>query len=276
MNKPMINIIFSKTSYILLALGILLTGGFFLKQNAQALEEQDKIPYPHELVSHAGGAIYGYRYTNSLEALEESYKNGFKLIEIDFDWTSDNKAVAIHDWTGSLERLFMIDARPLSLEEFKTLDTFQDLTLMDLEDLASWLRTKEDAYIVTDVKNRNVEFLELVARDYSDIRDQMIPQIYSFEEYSKVKDMGYENIILTLYKANYEDEEIMKFIETNSLFAITMPIERGYTQLPMKLKKKDIPTYVHTVNDLYIFEELHENGVRGIYTDYFHANRLSL
>lgn len=48
-----------------------------------------------------------------------------------------------------------------------------------------------------------------------------------------------------------------------------MPIELGYTELPVRLEEVNIPTYVHTVNDLYIFEELNKNGVFGIYTDYF-------
>ena len=275
MNKLMKKTIFVKGNYVILALFILFMGGFFLKYNkVEALEV--KGPRQEQLISHAGGAIYGYRYTNSLESLEESYKNGFKLIEFDFDWTSDNKVVAIHDWEGMFERLFMTEARTLSLEEFKSLDTLQDLTLMDLEDVAGWLRLKEDAYIVTDVKNRNIEFLQLVARDYSDVKNQMIPQIYSFAEYAKVKAMGYENIILTLYRTSYTDEEIMKFVAKNNVFAITMPIERGQTKLPMKLKEKGIFTYVHTVNSLDSFEALHKNGVRGIYTDYFHANRLSL
>ena len=245
-------------------------------EKVESSVESDEGPYPHQLISHAAGSIYGYRNTNSMEALEESYENGFRLIEIDFDWTIDNKVVAIHDWTDTLRRLFMIEDRILSLEEFKTLDTFQDLTLMDLDDLVSWLKVKKDAYIITDVKNKNIEFLELIVKEYSDIQDQMIPQIYSFEEYDKVEDMGYDNIILTLYKTEYTDEEIIEFTKDKKLFAITMPIERGYTELPMKLNLKDIPVYVHTVNDLYIFEELYENGVTGIYTDYFYANKLSL
>jgi glycerophosphoryl diester phosphodiesterase len=56
---------------------------------------------PHQpLIAHAGGHIYGYKYTNSLEALENSYNNGFRFIELDFDWTQDNQIVLIHDWNG--------------------------------------------------------------------------------------------------------------------------------------------------------------------------------
>lgn len=270
------NIDYNRILNIFLAVSILFISFFTLNRQAEALESHDEtiLPQPYPLVAHAGGAIYGYRYTNSLEAIEEAYKNGFKLIEIDFEWTSDNNVVAIHDWTGMMKRLFMTEARVLTLKEFKELDTFQDLTLMGIDDIAAWLKTKKDVFIITDVKNKNIEFLELLAENYADIKDQIIPQIYSFEEYSTVKSMDYDNIILTLYRVYYADDEILEFIEENEVFAITMPLQRGYSDLPIKLKETDIPIYVHTINDLYIFEELHKNGVTGIYTDYFHANKL--
>ncbi len=86
--------------------------------------------------------------------------------------------------------------------------------------------------------------------------------------------MGFDNIILTLYRSKYTDEEIIEFAKKNKIFAITMPKDRGgYSSLPMKLKEIDVFTYVHTINELYVFEELYENGVSGIYTDYFHADK---
>lgn len=259
---------------ILFFVVIILVASFFvLNKKSDALKEYVETTISHTLVSHAGGAIYGFRYTNSLEALEESYKNGFKLIELDFQWTSDNKPVLIHDWLSSTERLFMIDARVLSHSEFKSLDTFQGLTLMDLDDLANWLRSKEDVSIVTDVKTGNLEFLKLVAEKYKDIQEQIVPQIYSFEEYLPAKELGYNNIILTLYKSEYEDDEVLEFAKENQVYAITMPLDRGRSELPMLLKENNINSYVHTINDFYIFEELYDNGATGIYTDFFHANK---
>lgn len=228
---------------------------------------------PQTLVAHAGSVAYGFRYTNSLEALEKSYKNGFQLVEIDFEWTSDGKVVAIHDWDSMVARLFEIEPRVLSLKEFKSLKTFQDLTLMDLDDLTNWLRTKEDVYIVTDAKADNLEFLRLVSESHKDIQDQIIPQIYSFEEYEPAKNMGYDNIILTLYKSFAQDEEVIKFLKENPVFAVTVNIDKAYSQLPRQLKDLGIFVYAHTVNELYVFEELYENGISGIYTDYFHADR---
>lgn len=255
---------------------ILLIPLFVLGKKTDALRSISGEISPTTLVAHAGSGVYGFRYTNSLEALEESYNNGFQLIEIDFEWTSDGKVVAIHDWESMVARLFEIEPRVLSLKEFKTLETFQDLTLMDLDDLANWLRTKKDVFIVTDVKTDNLEFLSLVSQSYEDIQNQIIPQIYSFEEYEPAKEMGYDNIILTSYKSFANDDEIIEFVKENPVFAVTLDVNRAYSQLPRQLNDLDVFTYAHTVNDLYIFEELYENGVLGIYTDYFHADRFPI
>lgn len=256
-------------SLIILLCTILFIGLFFIEQEKASTHETFT---PQPLVAHAGGAIYGFRYTNSLEALEKSYENGFQLIEIDFEWTTDGNVVAIHDWGPMVERLFMTEGRVFTLEEFKNSKTFQSLTLMELDDLAQWLQNHPDTYIITDAKRRNIEFLKLISENHPDIQNQIIPQIYYFSEYQPVKKMGYENIILTLYRLNNSDEEIVSFVKMNPVFAVTMPIEHGFSQLPSMLRDVNIPTYVHTVNDLSTYEKLRENGVFGIYTDYFEAN----
>jgi glycerophosphoryl diester phosphodiesterase len=50
------------------------------------------------IIAHAGGKIDGFIYTNSLEALNSSYKKGCLLFELDIQETSDGKLIAVHDW----------------------------------------------------------------------------------------------------------------------------------------------------------------------------------
>ena len=67
------------------------------------------------LIAHAGGAIYGFRLTNSLEALEEAYACGHRVLEVDLSLTSDGEIVLIHDWEEMALRLYSgeIAASPL-------------------------------------------------------------------------------------------------------------------------------------------------------------------
>ncbi|CCQ95355.1 conserved exported hypothetical protein [[Clostridium] ultunense Esp] len=264
--------LFNRKIIIFFIIGVFIFGILVVNRDSIAFKGFNKLS-PPPLVAHAGGAIYGFKLTNSLEALEESYSNGFQLIEMDFEWTSDGQVVAIHDWGPMVERLFMIEERVLSLEEFKNSPVFMDLTLLEFSEIVKWLENKGDIYLVTDTKGGNKKLLKYIYENHKKIQTQIIPQVYSFEEYELARDMGFDNIILTLYRSKYTDEEIIEFAKKNKIFAITMPKDRGYSSLPMKLKKIDVFTYVHTINELYVFEELYENGVSGIYTDYFHADK---
>lgn len=264
-------IFFSRRNFIVF-IAIIIAILFVVENQKSNSVELSENPVAHSLVAHAGGAIYGFRYTNSLDAIEGSYNNGFKLIELDFEWTKDDKVVIIHDWDFMVQRLFKSESKVFTLKEFKSTKVFQDLSLMDLDDLVSWLEKRNDVYIITDIKQDNLKCLNFIKEKHEHIQSQIIPQIYSFEGYSSVKEMGYNNIILTLYGLNNSDDEVIDFVGNNPVFAVTMPVERGFTELPMRLKEINTCTYVHTVNDLYIFEELNENGVFGIYTDYFQPN----
>ena len=52
-----------------------------------------------KFILHAGGVTpNGILGSNSLEAVEHSYDNGYRVLEIDFCWTEDNHLVCVHDW----------------------------------------------------------------------------------------------------------------------------------------------------------------------------------
>jgi len=79
--------------------------------------------------------------------------------------------------------------------------------------------------------------------------------------------MGFQRIILTLYKGEYSDDEIIQFLRQNNLMAVTMPVSRALTKLPLELKKIHVKTYAHTINEHSLRKRLFNNGVFGIYTD---------
>lgn len=56
--------------------------------------------YDYNVIAHAGGGIDGHIYTDSLEAINNSYDNGARLFDIDLRFTSDIEIVLRHDWTG--------------------------------------------------------------------------------------------------------------------------------------------------------------------------------
>lgn len=220
-----------------------------------------------QLVAHAAGAIYGYRRTNSREALDESFRNGFLYFELDFERTSDGEIVLIHDWNSMAERMFG-QARQLTLEEFRTSDTFMDLTVMDLNDLLQWLRRHPDCFVITDIRPDNLSVLKEISESAGDQTSQFIPQAYSFEEYRSIENLGYEKIILTLYSMT-DLSDVTGFAREEHPWAVTIPEEKLDENLVEELSGLGIRTFAHTVNTLDTWEYWHEFGLYGIYTDYF-------
>lgn len=226
------------------------------------------------LIAHAGGEIYGLRLTHSVEALDNSYNKGFRFIEADISRTSDGIPVLVHDW-GNANWLMDVrysDKAP-SYKEFKSRDAILDLHLMDLDMLAEWLARHDDAYIVTDVKDDNEGVLRLIKNKYPKVYGRFIPQIYSFNEYKPIRKLGYECIILTLYRIEAADDEIIDFCKSNPLFALTLSYEKASQGALEKFSELNIPIYVHTVNDYNTYIKLRDRGAYGIYTDYFQPSK---
>ena len=91
------------------------------------------------------------------------------------------------------------------------------------------------------MKDDNLRALKKIAEDHPETIDRIIPQIYAFEEYEPVWDMGYRNIILTLYVKNYADEPVLGFAQSHRLFGVTMWAQRAMGPLPRELERMKIP-----------------------------------
>jgi glycerophosphoryl diester phosphodiesterase len=249
---------------------ILTVTSVFVIGIANAQSSGTKAPKAPRLIAHAGGDIYGIRMTNSHQALDKSYEEGFRFIELDIRMTSDNIPVIAHDWGNAnwFSGVKYSTDRP-TYSEFKKRQPILDLDLLDLESLSQWLSKHEDAYIVTDIKEGNIEILKLIAEKYPEAAKRIIPQIYFFSEYDTVKALGFDNIILTEYRLDVEDHELLQFCQDHSLFALTLSQERALPEILVKCSDLGIPVYVHTINDYNIYMKLRDNGAYGVYTDYF-------
>jgi len=231
------------------------------------VRQESDIEY-EKYIAHAGGSIEGVSYTNCKEAINSSYNKGYRFIELDFISTADGNFILLHGWKdGSVKKLFNEKSKIYSLEEFKDFKMINGWTQLSLFDLIEWLRVKKDVFIVTDAKDDNIRLLKLIKEKYGDVQHQIIPQIYYMEEYSTVSELGYENIILTLYRTNYTDRKIVNFSMENHLFAITMPKEKAGEDLVKTLNQIGVCVYIHTVNNEIEVEKYEKSGVYGFYTD---------
>jgi len=229
-------------------------------------------------VAHAGGAFGGRTYCNSIDALKHNIKNGFMYFELDFNFTKDGYLVCIHDWRGSFKSTFgfEMDERP-TLEEFEDLvRTTPNVTNCTLDSLTDWLRDNPYTYIVTDVKKDNLRALRIMSEKIPGFEKRIIPQIYQPDNYNSVKEMGYEQVIWTLYRYRGTDNDVLEWVDRfKGPFAVTIPKSRGASNLPMRLAKKDITTYVLTVNTVEEANNFkYEYYVTEIYTDHLFPTEL--
>lgn len=228
-------------------------------------------PFEALRVAHSGGAVEKRGYTNSYQALEGSATLGFRYFELDFVFTSDGHLVCLHDWEDNFKRTFGFETdKPLTLSEFEALASkHPKYTNCTLEGLATWMAAHPESVIVTDVRGSNLKALRQIGKTLPNARQRVIPQIYKPANHDRVKKLGFDQVIWTLYRYGGTDQEVIQQAEQfEGRFAIAMPTNRARSPLPSALAQRGIPTYVHTVNnkearDMY----LQEYGVTEIYTN---------
>ena len=146
-----------------------------------------------------------------------------------------------------------------------------DYTVLTLPRISKWLKTHPGAYIITDIKDKNIEGLKYIADNYKNDISRYIPQIYFIKEYKEAKNLGFKNIILTLYLNNRSPEKLAEFVDHNKLFAITMPlVKKDYKKILNLMKERNQFIYVHTYNNKETVNKILATPVDGVYTDFLH------
>lgn len=225
-------------------------------------------------IAHASGGIDGLTYLNSLEALNYNYKIGQRYFEVDFSWTSDNELVLIHDWKFSYNRLFNNDTEAAPTEqEFLKMEMRFNHTQLSLKQFSHWMDKHPEAILVADVKSKNIKGLKKLLATIENPLRRIIPQIYKINNYRKIIDLGFEgkNIMFAMYKTMKLTDEILEFIKTNALFAISIQPAKEYFQTVLK-EIGNTNTYIYslTINDLKTFNDYRLLGLDGTVTDFLY------
>ena len=227
-------------------------------------------------IIHAGGFVHTadgetLRYTNSYEALVNMYEHGDRVCEIDIRETGDGVLVCAHG-----DEDYLADGTDLqnnvTAEEFLSEKLFGFLQPMDVQMLAQFMRAHDDLLVITDIRGDIFEICEKLARNYPDLRNRFIIQIYHLAEYSPVNRIGFPHIIYTLYRA--EDNErnlwnIARFAQRHELVGITIQQEQFFSwKNQIAMNHCGTPFMFHTVNDeAEIAQMLAKPFVLGVYTD---------
>ena len=222
-------------------------------------------------ITHGAGTIDGLAGSNSREALEAAYAAGCRFVELDFNFTADGDLACIHDWVSQYSS-GITDCVPLTADRFRECRIYDAYTPMLLSDVASYLAAYTDLYIITDIKDDNLAGLAHIAAAYPNLRSRFIVQIYSEDEYDAAWDLGFSQIIYTLYRLDWAEKtdtnHLREFTKEHLLFAYTFAAQLchldGYVE---EMLTCGVPLFVHTVNGDEEQERYFAMGISGIYTD---------
>ena len=228
-------------------------------------------------IIHAGGYVTlsdgtQVSYTNSLEALENCWRNGKRFCEIDLQESMDGTLICGH---GDENELVFGTGLPTTASgaDYLSCRIYGELTPLSAEDLAAFMRGHSGFYVFADVKSNNLRVCRRLAEAFPDLRSRFIVQIQLPEEYETLRELGFPYITYPIFKTPDEQRGLLQltaFAENHELLALILP--NGYYSPDSKLllagKLIRTPLILHTLNDSWEVDYyLHNHLAAAVYTD---------
>ncbi len=179
----------------------------------------------------------GYLNYKSLERLDNLYDADYRLLAVDIEWHPDKSTILLDD---GIDKKAMIEG---SIEEYKqVLDQYRN-NQHTLEDLIIWMEKHEDTYIFLRSKESDESIFLKVIEDYPELKDRFIVEMKDFEQYIKLSNKAFRNIILNTIDTEYTAEEILDFLNRNNLYGVIIDRKQVDNYLYRELKKLNINIY---------------------------------
>lgn len=245
-------------------------------------------------IAHALGGINGHSYTNSIDAFELNYANGFRVFEIDLFLTADEQICAAHTME-SMRSEFGVDASvsEMTRKDFLSQRYFGSYKPVCLNEIEGLIRSYPDTTFIFDIKDRKQNerdpgaFSKHYRRIYLQIADswsqhpdlwsRVIPQIYSESHLTFLESIHpFKAVLYTLYRNNASDEQVIEFVSLHpEIYAIATDRTRFNSSLAKNLRALNRMTLVHTINNPSEIQALSRNGASGFFTDFYTSKHLA-
>jgi len=223
------------------------------------------------LIAHAGGAIDGWQGSNSLEAMQNAAGLGFRYIELDMLTTTDGQIVLTHDWYDNTSRFPALQNGQMTHADFMSSRIYGHLSPVDLSTLIEFLREFSKPRIIVDTKDTDYAALYAIARHYPEYIHRFIPQIYEMADLDRIRRLGFEDIMLTLYMMSSTQRnptQIHQFAMDEGLYAVVIPQSYVFSDFVNEIDTGLMRYIVHTIDDLVQAKELYSKGFYGIMTGF--------
>ena len=225
-------------------------------------------PSNDRYIAHAGGEVNGVKSTNSLEALNENYKKGFRLFELDIIETADNKLVAAHDWKMWARFTDYEGSLPPTHKEFMSRKIYGDYTTLDMDGINAWFKAHPDATLITDKFGDP----KVMAKQFFN-PNKLIMELFSTMAIEQALALGITPMISQDPLMGIKGDPL-NYLKVNNIgfAAVSRRIIANKTDFLLQLRDQGIKVYVYNVNfdagkdEVYVNEN--EIGlVYGMYAD---------
>jgi len=197
-------------------------------------------------IAHAGGSIEGRIYTNSLEALDVNYNNGFRMFELDISKTSDGVYVASHGWDSWARNNSYTGALPPDRETFMSIKFLNQFTPLDIESINGWFSRHPDAILVTDKVNSPKEFSE----KFID-KNRLMMELFSWETVDEAIKSKIKSAMPTGAILDKIEGDKIEFLKKKGITDIAMSrrvTTDSQVQLLHNLRKANVNVYAFHIN----------------------------
>jgi glycerophosphoryl diester phosphodiesterase len=225
-------------------------------------------PSSDRYIAHAGGEVNGVKSTNSKHALDENYKKGFRIFELDIIETSDGKLVAAHDWNMWARFTDYTGTLPPTHSQFMKQKIYGDYTTLDMDGINTWFKNHPDATLITDKVNDPIAFADAFID-----KDRLIMELFSVMAVEKASEHGINTMISQEPLLSIKGDKV-NFLKVNNVkhVAVSRRIIASQKKLMLQLRDAEIKVYVFNVNfdagkdEQYVYDN--ELGlVYGMYAD---------
>ncbi len=217
-------------------------------------------------IAHASGGIEGLKYTNSLEALNQSINSGYKLIEIDLQKTKDNFIVGVHDWKSFKKYSNYKDNKdePINYNEFLKLKIHSKLTPLEINIINEIFSKNKDIYLVTD----KINDFDKIYNDFSFNKNRIIVEIFGKKNFELALKKKIINPMFSFNHTHY------KFVIKNNIKIIaahTLDISRN-KDVYKKLVNKGVQIFAYSSNNKKYIDENIGKYFTHVYSDFWDVN----
>ena len=223
---------------------------------------------------HALGGIDDHYYTNSIEALKESYEQGYRVYEADVRLTSDGYPVLVHDWKKNdyikrIQEDWYLTVKPdinqnyiPDLETFMNFKIQKDYTATSFKMLVEFMQEHPDMYVLIDAGYAGYEetyaLYEGILRVCHDksVLNRLITGGHTKGSVDAQQRL-YEFPLINMYYAlkdikEFEfgtDQEWINYCEEVGATSYSTAYETYIQNDDEHLKEADLYTYVFTIDD---------------------------